>query len=85
MWVQSILFVSLLAQAAPQRPAFFTTPLKPADMANKQAVVETSRGTFIFDLLPEAAPNHVGFFIENARTGAYEGTTFHRVVKYGII
>lgn len=85
MWVQSILLISLLAQAAPQRPAFFTTPLKPTEMANKQAVVETTKGTFIFDLLPEAAPNHVGFFITNAQAGAYEGTTFHRVVKYGII
>ncbi len=82
---QLILLVSLLAQAAPVRPAFFTTPLKTADMAGKQAVVETSKGTFIFDLLPDAAPNHVGFFIRNAQEGAYEGTTFHRVIKYGII
>lgn len=80
-----MLLVSVLAQAAPARPAFFTTPLKPAEMAGKQAVVETSKGTFIFDLLPEAAPNHVGFFIKNAQEGAYEGTTFHRVIKYGII
>lgn len=85
MWVQSILIVSLLAHAAPARQTFFTTPLKPAEMANRQAVVDTSMGTFVFDLLPEAAPNHVGFFITNAESGAYDGTTFHRVVKYGII
>lgn len=80
-----LLLVTLLAQAAPARQAFFTTPLTHADMAGKQAVVETSKGTFVFELLPDAAPNHVGFFIKNAREGAYEGTTFHRVIKYGII
>lgn len=84
MWVIPTILV-LLAQAAPQRPAYFTTPLTAAEMANKQAVVETSKGTFIFELLPKAAPNHVGFFIQNATSGAYEGTTFHRVIKYGII
>jgi peptidylprolyl isomerase len=84
MWLIPTVLL-LLAQAAPQRPAYFTTPLPLAEMTNKQAVVETSRGTFIFELLPQAAPNHVGFFIQNARSGAYEGTTFHRVIKYGII
>ncbi len=81
-----LMVAALLAQApAAAKQAFFTTPLTMAEMAGKQAVVETSKGTFIFELLPEAAPNHVGFFITNARAGAYEGTTFHRVIKYGII
>lgn len=84
MWLIPTILV-LLVQAAPQRQAFFTTPLTAAEMTNKQAVVETSKGTFIFELLPAAAPNHVGFFIQNASSGAYEGTTFHRVIKYGIV
>lgn len=84
MWLIPIAML-VLAQPAPQRAAFFTTPLKLEAMTNKQAVVETSMGTFIFDLLPEAAPNHVGFFIKNAQEGAYDGTTFHRVIRYGII
>jgi len=70
------------AQAAPER---YRTPLAPEEMAAKQAVVETSLGAFVLALLPEAAPNHVGHFIELARGGAYDGTTFHRAVKYGII
>jgi peptidyl-prolyl cis-trans isomerase B (cyclophilin B) len=37
------------------------------------------------DLLPDVAPNHVGYFIKLAREGAYAGTTFHRLIKYGII
>ena len=74
-------------QARPQAaaPALFTTPLAPAELRNKEAVVETTAGTFVIQLLADAAPNHVGYFIKLARDGAYEGTTFHRVVKYGII
>ena len=63
----------------------FTTPLKPAEMAAKQAVVNTTEGEFVIDLAPELAPNHVGYFIKLAREGAYDGTTFHRIVKHGII
>ncbi len=65
--------------------AFFTTPLKPAEMAGKQAVVNTTEGEFVIDLKPELAPNHVGYFMKLAREGAYSGTIFHRVVKLGII
>ena len=54
-------------------------------MRNKQAVVETDLGTIVIDLLPDAAPNHVGYFIKNAQDGTYVGTTFHRVVRQGII
>ena len=50
-----------------------------------QAVVETSLGTFIVDLAPEVAPSHVAYFSKLARDGAYEGTTFHRIVKYGMV
>jgi len=71
--------VFLLAQT------FFTTPLAKADMTDKQAVIETSAGTIVIALLPEAAPNHVGLFMKIAREGGYDGTTFHRVIKYGLI
>ena len=54
-------------------------------MKGKQAVVQTALGTFVIQLLPEAAPNHVGYVIDRARAGAYDGTTFHRAIKHGII
>jgi len=63
----------------------FTTPLAFEDMSGKQAVIETSLGEMVIDLLPEKAPNHVGYFMKLAAEGAYDGTSFHRVVKYGII
>jgi peptidyl-prolyl cis-trans isomerase B (cyclophilin B) len=73
-----------LAQVAP-RPPFFQSPVAPAAMAGKQAVVETSMGTFVMAFRPEAAPNHVAYFMKLAGEGAYVGTTFFRLIKYGII
>ena len=75
----------LLAQAAKPAPVPFKTTLTPAEMTNKQAVVNTTAGTFVIDLRPDLAPNHVGYFIKLAREGAYQGTTFHRVIRMGII
>jgi cyclophilin family peptidyl-prolyl cis-trans isomerase len=77
--------LALLAAQTPKPVAPFTTPLTIADMTAKQAVVETSAGTFVIDLRPDLAPNHVGYFIKLARGGAYSGTIFHRVVRLGII
>jgi peptidyl-prolyl cis-trans isomerase B (cyclophilin B) len=73
------------AAPAPAPSAFFTSTLPQGDLRNKQAVLETTLGTIVIDLLPDAAPNHVAHFITKAREGAYDGTTFHRVVTNGII
>ena len=54
-------------------------------MTAKQAIVETTAGTFVIDLRPDLAPNHVGYFMKLAGEGAYANTLFHRVVKNGII
>jgi peptidyl-prolyl cis-trans isomerase B (cyclophilin B) len=51
----------------------------------KQAVIETNAGTFIIDLTPEAAPNQTAYFVKQVADGAYDGTTFHRVIKYGMV
>ncbi|HEX5070804.1 MAG TPA: peptidylprolyl isomerase [Vicinamibacterales bacterium] len=75
----------LLLQVAGARPAPFTTPLTPAQMASRQAVIDTTKGVIVIDLLPAQAPNHVGYFMKLAGEGAYTGTTFHRVIRYGLI
>lgn len=51
----------------------------------RQAVVETSHGTFVFELRDDKAPRHVAHFVAKAREGAFTGTTFHRVIKLGLI
>src|SRR5256886_5641382 len=56
-----------------------------AQPAPKQAVVETSAGTFVIDLAPESAPNQAAHFMKLAADGGYDGTMFHRVVKYGMV
>jgi peptidyl-prolyl cis-trans isomerase B (cyclophilin B) len=61
------------------------SPALAAQAAPKQAVVETSAGTFIIDLDASAAPATVAYVMKQAQAGAYDGTIFHRVVKYGMV
>ena len=75
------LFLAQTAKPSPQ----FKNALTPAEMTNKQAVVTTTKGTFVIDLRPDLAPNQVGYFMKLARDGSYNGTTFHRVIRLGII
>jgi peptidyl-prolyl cis-trans isomerase B (cyclophilin B) len=56
-----------------------------APSSDLEAVVETPKGSFTIRLLPEVAPNHVKHFVETAKAGGYDGTTFHRVIMGGII
>lgn len=68
--------LALLAVAAAAEPP--TTP-------PTEAVIETPKGSFTIRLLPEVAPRHVTHFVQTAKAGGYDGTTFHRVVGGGII
>jgi peptidyl-prolyl cis-trans isomerase B (cyclophilin B) len=52
---------------------------------NIEAVLDTSRGQIIIEFFPKDAPQHVRYFIEQARAGTYDGTSFHRAIKYGLI
>src|SRR5262249_31505793 len=56
-----------------------------AQSVPKQAVVDTSAGTFVIDLTPETAPNQAAHFMRRAAEGGYDGTTFHRVIKSGMV
>jgi peptidyl-prolyl cis-trans isomerase B (cyclophilin B) len=81
-----MLLVPLLVPAQPKSaapPSTQTVSLE--EMTNKQAVVNTTEGEFIIELRPELAPGHVGHFIKLAREGAYNGTTFHRIIRHGIV
>src|SRR5687767_15681847 len=80
-----VLVLTLFGLLQAPAQAFFTSTLPLEEMRNKQAVLETSYGTIVMDLLPDAAPNHVAYFITRIREGAYDGTTFHRVIPMGII
>jgi len=49
-------------------------------MADTRAVIETKVGNIELEFFPDVAPNHVNNFIELAKKGFYNGTTFHRVI-----
>jgi len=74
--------------AAPRAPAPKplgpSTPSEPV-AAGTEAVIETDAGSFTIRLLPDLAPNHARFFVTTARTGGFDGTTFHRIIAGGII
>ncbi|MBI5100708.1 MAG: peptidylprolyl isomerase [Nitrospirae bacterium] len=49
-------------------------------MSETKAVIETKFGNITLKFFPDVAPNHVNNFIELAKKGFYDGTTFHRVI-----
>lgn len=85
MLAQLLLLTLALGPQAASRPAPFQSPQTAAEMRGKQAVVQTSLGTFVVQLLPDAAPNHVALFMKLATDGFYTGTIFHRVISYAVV
>lgn len=54
-------------------------------MSEQQAIIRTNLGDITLKFFPEVAPNHVNNFIELAKKGFYNGTTFHRVLPKFVI
>ena len=78
---------AVLAQAPaskPKKPAAAMVKEPPVAVGT-EAVVETSQGRFTIRLLPEVAPKHAALFVKTAKAGAYDKTTFHRIIMGGII
>jgi peptidyl-prolyl cis-trans isomerase B (cyclophilin B) len=67
----------LLALLLPQAP--------PEDPKDLQAVFETTAGTFIMQFHAEQAPNHARKFIELARQGYFNGTSFHSMAPRAVV
>lgn len=60
--------------AAPATPA-------PAKAGNPRVALETSLGKIVVELDPEKAPKSVENFLAYVKSGFYDGTIFHRVIK----
>ncbi|TAG73366.1 MAG: peptidyl-prolyl cis-trans isomerase [Burkholderiales bacterium] len=72
--------VSAQDKAAPK--AAEKAPMKAVASATKpQVEMRTSAGTIVIELDPAAAPKSVENFLEYVKSGFYEGTVFHRVIK----
>lgn len=48
---------------------------------NPQVLIKTSEGEIAIELYPDKAPVTVKNFLEYVKSGAYEGTVFHRIIK----
>ena len=51
-----------------------------ASVPAPRAVIETRFGEIEIEFLPDKAPGHVKNFVDLAKKGFYNGTTFHRVI-----
>jgi dolichyl-diphosphooligosaccharide--protein glycosyltransferase len=49
------------------------------------AILKTSSGNITIEFFPKAAPKHVNSFLNLSKTGFYDGTIFHRIVKDFVI
>jgi peptidyl-prolyl cis-trans isomerase B (cyclophilin B) len=57
-----------------------TLPTMPPN-TNEVAVIKTAQGEMVVEFWPDVAPNTVANFIKLAKSGFYDGTCFHRIVK----
>ena len=55
------------------------------DASQLEALVETTKGDITIRFFPDKAPRHVAHFVETARKGGFDGTTFHRASPYALI
>jgi peptidyl-prolyl cis-trans isomerase B (cyclophilin B) len=53
----------------------------PMNTSNEVAVIKTSDGEMVVQFWTDAAPNTIENFKKLARSGFYDGTIFHRIVK----
>src|SRR6266704_1763257 len=53
----------------------------PMNASNEVAVIKTSEGDMVVQFWNDAAPNTIQNFKKLARSGFYDGTIFHRIVK----
>lgn len=56
-------------------------PFMTAQAENPRVLMETSHGAMIIELYPEDAPKSVENFLAYVKSGFYEGTVFHRVIR----
>jgi len=58
-----------------------TFQLQLAQAENPKVKMETSKGTMVIELYPDKAPKSVANFLNYVKSGTYDGTIFHRVIK----
>src|ERR1043166_6591037 len=76
-WSLAILLLASAAFAAEEKKEEKTS----VNTSNEVAVIKTSEGDMVVEFWNDAAPNTIENFKKLARSGFYNGTIFHRIVK----
>jgi peptidyl-prolyl cis-trans isomerase B (cyclophilin B) len=82
IFILIVLFIGMfgaLQSIAQQAPKNFTKQ-EIKKMSETSAIIETKFGSITLKFFPDVAPGHVQNFIDLAKKGFYDGTTFHRVI-----
>jgi peptidyl-prolyl cis-trans isomerase B (cyclophilin B) len=77
------IFIGVAASAQLLNPAPKTNTATKEEikkMSGTKAIIETKFGNITLKFFPDVAPGHVKNFIDLAKKGFYDGTTFHRVI-----
>ena len=78
----SLLTVATLCGMAVQAEDKTNTDKSVSNTSNDEvAVITTSEGTMVLEFWADVAPKHVENFKKLAKSGFYDGTAFHRVIK----
>jgi peptidyl-prolyl cis-trans isomerase B (cyclophilin B) len=64
-----------------QKPAEEKKESASMNTSSEVAVIKTSEGEIVIEFWKDAAPNTIENFTKLARSGFYDGTIFHRIVK----
>jgi peptidyl-prolyl cis-trans isomerase B (cyclophilin B) len=76
--------ISLMKQSLPIIAVLvflFTLSCARAGATNPQVQLVTNHGTIVLELYPQKAPKTVDNFLNYVKSGFYDGTVFHRVIK----
>jgi len=69
----------------PAQPLAFPGILSQNETANKLVRIQTTKGTIVFELLPNEGPKAASNFVYLTKRAFYDGLTFHRVVPGFVI
>ena len=75
------LFLSLITTTALVLAAAPAARAEDEKAAKEVAVIKTSAGEMVVEFWPETAPKTVANFIKLAKSGFYDGTAFHRIIR----
>jgi peptidyl-prolyl cis-trans isomerase B (cyclophilin B) len=80
----SVALVAASALSQEATPSTTPTPTmtpSPSPAQKEVAIFKTSEGEMVAEFWPDVAPNTVENFKKLARSGFYDGTAFHRIIK----